>query len=219
MKFSRTELGIKIGSLADEARRIRNREQTLLLGSQKRRVISLLRHKGQWNEETHVASPELQEALKARLNPALQRFKGEELWKAGMLVDRVGRKVVRKFARQGMTKEEILAIPGVAQSLRNYPIYESIHRHRKGPLRHEARHAQLALAFLRERDYSKTEDKAESYPAWEKIADIAKRFSQEDSRILMQKFEQWRQEAVSFIRGRELMNKATYPTEPYKMLT
>jgi len=214
MKFKRIELGVKIGSLADEAKRIRNKEISLLLKAQRRRVFSLLRHKDQWKPENGTVSPELQEELKRRINPFLEKNKDGDLWKMGDSIDRIGRKVVRKFARMGMTKEEILAVPGVQASLRAIPMAKSLQDHRKGPVRHEARHAQLALGFLRQRPYEKTEDKPTSYPAWEKVASIAQRFSLEDSRIVAQRFEQWRQEAVSYIRGRELMTKAHYRTEP-----
>jgi len=211
MKFKRIELGVKIGSLGDEARRIRAKELSLLHAADKRRAIALFEKKGFVRGMDQMAPPELEAELKRRIEPQLKRM---GLFPDGRMVDKTGRKVIRKYLRQGLSKEEILALPGIKASLKNIPIYETLRRTRKGVLRHASRHAQLALAFLREREYRHTEDMAHSYPNWDKVAEIAKIYSQEDSRILMQRFEQWQQEATQFIRGREIMAKAKFSREP-----
>jgi hypothetical protein len=213
MKFERIQLGIKIGSLGDEARRIRRKEQSVLLQAHRERYKPIMKLKGLDGSERPEA---LIKELERRIAPAAQRVAdtAENPLEALTTAGRIARKTIRKFLRQGLTKEEILALPGVQKSLRHMPVYESLRRHRKGIVRHEARHAQLALSFLRERPYSRTEDKPASYPNWDKVADIAKRFSGEDSRHLMQRFEQWSQEAQSFIRGREIIGRATFTREP-----
>lgn len=217
MKFERIQLGIKIGSLGDEARRIKNREITLLNKASRLRATALFDKKGLDENEAEVRR-ELKAELDRRVLPQL-KAPSVNPGCTFRVMDRVARKTIRKYLRDGLTKEEILALPGVQKGLKYTPIYESLRRHRKGPVRHEARHAQLALSFLRERAYSKTEDKPTTYPNWDKIVEIAKRFSMEDGRILMQRFEQWSQEATQFIRGRELMlkPKQAFTKEPLRV--
>lgn len=135
-------------------------------------------------------------------------------WNSLKTIDRITRKSINRFLRAGLTKEEILAIPGVQKSLRYEPRIASLHMHRKHHVRHEARHAQLAYAFLRGRPYSKTEDRPSSYPNWEKIRQIAKRFRHGEEQAVLQRFAEWEDNAREFIRGRELMHKATYRREP-----
>lgn len=218
MKFKRIQLGIKIASLGDEARRIRSKEQTIKLRASRERIQALCKHNG---IDQDSPSEELKAELQRRVTPQVERVIGslsgpDESLKIMRTIDKGARKVIRKFLRQGLSKEEILALPNVQRSFRHVPIYLSLRRHRKGIVRHESRHAQAALSFLRGRPFSRTEDKPASYPNWDKVADIAARFSMEDKRDLMQRFEQWSQEAGEFIRGRQLMTKAAhYPKENY----
>lgn len=222
MKFRRIELGIKIGSLGDESRRIKSKEQTLLLKGGRYRAIALAKHKGLDKDEF----PEkLKDELQRRLTPQVERaikssLSDDEPSRPMRVMDKGARKVIRKFLREGLTKEEILAIPAIQKSYKYIPIYNSLRWHRKGVIRHESRHAQAALSFLRGRPFSNTEDKPQSYPNWDKVIEIANRFSNEDKRILNQRFEQWSQEAQSFIRGRQLMDKGKrhFRQEPLRML-
>lgn len=218
MKFKRIELGIKIGSLADEARRIRDKELTLLWKAKRESAVTLAKHKGIAQDE---APEDLRAELQKRVTPqvarAAQNGNSDQIMR---ILDKGARKVIRKYLRNGLSKEDILALPGIQKSLRHYPIYENLRFHRKCIVRHEARHAQLALGFLRDRPINRIEDKPNSFPNWDKVAEIASRFSLEDKRIVMQKFEQWSQEANIFIRGREIMNKSKYfPKEPLKIVT
>lgn len=176
----------------------------------RRQANALITHKGLPKE---TPPKEWEEEIMRRIKQPLEDGKPHKLNTVLSTIDRVSRKVIRKHLRAGLTKEEILALPGVQASLKAMPQIASLHRHRTIQVRHEARHAQLALAFLRQRDYSKTEDKSKSYPAWEKIIEIAKRFTKEDSRNLAQRFEQWKQEGAEFIRGREIITKAHFTQE------
>ncbi len=213
MKFHRTQLGIKIGSLADEARRIRRKEIQICNKAERKRDAIVGASKG-FTQGSDMPE-DLAAELDKRTTLPLKQCEGD-LQKTFRTIDRIGRKAIRRYLRKGLSREEVLALPGMVQTFKSYPIYESLRTHRKGPVRHEARHAQLALAFLRERPYERCEDKASSYPNWDKVAEIAKRFTIEDIRIVMQRFEQWAQEATSFIRGRELMTKSQFNKEPLK---
>lgn len=212
MKFKRVQLGIKIGSLADEARRIRSKETSLIDNAAYARDAIVATHKGLTPGSD--MPPDLLAHVKARLERPLKGVPPLSS-RAFRIIDRIGRKAVKRYLRKGMTREEILALPGMVQTFRHYPLYAELRSHRKGPVRHEARHAQLALGFLRQRPYERCEDKASNYPCWDKVAEIAKRFSLEDKRDVMQKFEQWSQEATAFIRNRENETLSQFPKEPF----
>lgn len=209
MQFKRDELQIKIGSLADESRLIRRKEQTLKYKAFRRRTDAIVAKQGITG--ANGMPPELASELERRARPMLDRANGNPAILPAM--DKVARKVIRKHIRAGLSKEEILALPGVQASLRYEPRIISLHTHRTHKVRHESRHAQLAYAFLRGRDYAKTEDKPISFPNWDKVEAIAKRFSQEDERHLAQRFEQWAQEGSCFIRGREILAKRQFRKE------
>jgi hypothetical protein len=212
MKFKHLELQIKIGSLAEESRLIRRKELSEMDKAFKITADALIKRKG--IDPSQGCPVDLQAELDRRIQPLGQRNDHRTAMGKMRQGANVAKKVIRKYFRDGLTREEILALPHVKHSLKHEANVATLHRHRKGLVRHEARHSQLALAFLRERAYSKTEDKPSSYPNWEKVVQIAQRFSAEDKRNLNQKFEQWRQEAQAFIRGRELMGKAYFPREP-----
>jgi hypothetical protein len=217
MKFKRIELGIKIGALGDEARRIRNKEQTLLWRARREQMVALAKHKG----IAHDQAPEdLKAELQRRVTPQVARVAQNNPEQITRVLDKGARKVIKSYLRNGLSKEDILAIPLIQKSFKYYPIYDSLRFHRKGIVRHESRHAQAALGFLRDRPFNRIEDRPNSFPNWDKVAEIASRFSDEDKRILMQKFEQWSQEANSFIRGRQIMNKGKhFFQEPMKIIT
>lgn len=214
MTFKRLELGIKIASLAAESRIIRRKELSLGAKSHKGEAYALMKRQG-WTPGQD-APDELAEQVKGRVVPALEAMGKQgpvgmsEVFSA---VERITAKTVRKFIRAGLTKDEILALPGVQRALSLRRAQATLSRHRTLIVRHESRHSQLAQAFLRGKAYRATEDCSRSYPNWDRIADIAARFSLEDRRIVMQRFERWSQEAQQFIRGRELMNKAQYRKE------
>jgi hypothetical protein len=73
-------------------------------------------------------------------------------------------------------------------------VWGTLHEHRRGIVRFEARHNLLAYGFLRGRNYLQVE---RSYhignaPKWDKVFRIALRFSNGiDERDLKQKFEEW----------------------------
>lgn len=52
--------------------------------------------------------------------------------------------------------------------------------HRRGVVRYEARHSQLAYAFIRGRPYSAVEAKCHEAPDWDKVRSIVTRFSDGD---------------------------------------
>lgn len=215
MKFQRTELGIKIGSLADEARRIRTKESQLNERARRRRDTIIGISKG-FTPGSNMPD-DLEAEFQSRCKRPLE-LAGSDMRAAYRIIDRIGRKAIRRYLRKGLTREQILALPGMMDSFRDVSLVQSLRRHRKGPVRHEARHAQLALAFLRGKPYERCEDKAESYPYWDKVMEIAQRFCAEDKRIVAQKFEQWSQEAASYIRGRELMTKAQFTRESMRVI-
>lgn len=209
MQFQRDELQTKIASLALEARYLRIKEQQLQDKAEVTRVRAIGEHRG------FKRGSEMPEALREDITRRTERLiDPSDPWNSLKTIDRITRKSINRFLRAGLTKEEILAIPGVQKSLRYEPRIASLHMHRKHHVRHEARHAQLAYAFLRGRPYSKTEDRPSSYPNWEKIRQIAKRFRHGEEQAVLQRFAEWEDNAREFIRGRELMHKATYRREP-----
>lgn len=77
----------------------------------------------------------------------------------------------------------------------------SIVSHRRTVVRAEARYTSLARAFMRGRSYRRTENRVLppnllTAPEWDKVAAMVKRHGVGDIRMLMQRFDEWRQEAV-----------------------
>lgn len=204
MKPRQIDLQIKIASLAYEARLIRHKEQNLKHEAFKLRNKAIATHKQIKIGPMVEMPPDLLEICTKRAKPQQERLARQENWeKADTALYTTARKAIRKWLRSGLTKEEILAMPGVQKSLQYSAKVDNLYRHRKYIVRHEARHSQLAYAFLRGKTYKATEDKANSYPNWDKIQELAQRFSEEDKRIVAQKFEQWRQEAYDMLYTRE----------------
>lgn len=55
-------------------------------------------------------------------------------------------------------------------------IRDGLSLHRKGPVRHEARHTHLAYGFLRGRGYRQIEPKAHVAPDWDKVRKMIERY-------------------------------------------
>ena len=64
--------------------------------------------------------------------------------------------------------------------------------HRTKGIRYEARCSQLAYGFLRGRAYRQMERSCHKSPDWERVKNIAERFSAEDKRVIAQRFAEWR---------------------------
>lgn len=80
---------------------------------------------------------------------------------------------------------------GVAKGLS--PDWVSLQEHRRGVIRHEARHSHLAYGFLRGTPYAKIEAKCWTKPDWAKVEAMAKRFAKDmDERTLKQRFAEWK---------------------------
>lgn len=204
MKPRQIDLQIKISSLAYEAQIIRAKENYLRHEAFKLRGKAIAKHKQVVVGPNVEMPPDLFEACQARVKPQQERLARANLFhKADDALYTTARKAIRKWLRAGLSKEEILALPGVKKSLQFTAKVDNLYRHRKHVVRHESRHSQLAYAFLRGKPYIKTEDKASSYPNWDKIQEIAQRFSEDDKRVVAQKFEQWRQEAYDLLHTRE----------------
>lgn len=180
-------------------------------------MVALAKHKGIAEDQ---APEDLKAELQRRVTPQVARVAQNNPEQITRVLDKGARKVIKRYLRNGLSKEDILAIPSIQKSFRHYPIYDSLRFHRKGIVRHESRHAQAALGFLRDRPFNRIEDRPNSFPNWDKVIEIASRFTTEDKRIIAQKFEQWSQEANSFIRGRQIMNKGKhFSQEPLRIVT
>lgn len=202
------DLQIKIASLAAESRIIRERENTLKHKAHVMRGRAIASQKGIKIGPNETMPDDLAEEAKRRVNPNWFRlFKQDAFQKADEALFKTTRKAIRKWLRAGLTKEEILALPGVQRSLQYTAKLDNLVQHRKHVVRPESRHSQLAYAFLRGRTYAKTEDKAQSAPNWDYIQRVAERFSSEDKRVVAQRFEQWIQEAKLLIDGNALMKR------------
>lgn len=76
----------------------------------------------------------------------------------------------------------------------------SLRDHRIGPVRREARNAQLAYAFLRGKPYLLTERSLKLNPEgkpinkvhWDEVEKIALRFTVDDERAVKQRFAEWK---------------------------
>ena len=80
------------------------------------------------------------------------------------------------------------------KSVKTGPVWASLHNHRRNEVRKEARHSQLAYAFLRERPYFLLEKTCYTQPDWVQVEKIIKRFAgKQDIRVLQQRFEEWKQ--------------------------
>lgn len=69
--------------------------------------------------------------------------------------------------------------------------------HRTAIVRKAARTAHLARMFLRDTPYLKVEYTCHEKPNWDAVCKLAQRYSEEDSRVLSQRFEQWAREPAT----------------------
>lgn len=73
-----------------------------------------------------------------------------------------------------------------------------LHNHRKQVVGPESRHSLLAYGFLRDLPYGVMESHIYTKPDWTKVENIAKRFCDEDWRVVGQRFARWKDEASAF---------------------
>lgn len=66
-----------------------------------------------------------------------------------------------------------------AKARKNSSLVNGLQWHRIGPVRHEARHALLAYAFLRGRKLAQIEQKSKTPPDKKRLKDLVKRFGSE----------------------------------------
>lgn len=78
-----------------------------------------------------------------------------------------------------------------------------LHNHRKNVVAVEARHSLLAYGFLRGLEYHDMEDRILTVPNWDRVESLVKRFSDDDWRIIGQRWAMWREAAES----RSAMNR------------
>jgi len=71
---------------------------------------------------------------------------------------------------------------------------QKLYIHRIQVVRPEARAVHLALGFLRGVPYNTMENKSYDWPNWDRVEEIATKYGQTDSRVLAQRFAQWKQE-------------------------
>lgn len=76
---------------------------------------------------------------------------------------------------------EAVIIRKQEKTTRNIPVRNSLHEHRVGKLRKEARHTQLALAALRNKSYSQIEKNAKTEPDWKKIIQKIKNHTNDEA--------------------------------------
>lgn len=70
-----------------------------------------------------------------------------------------------------------------------------LRHHRQYDVRSESRASHVAYGFLRGLDYKQIEGTAKSSPNWSRVEDLVKKYGEDDIRLRMQRFEEWRQEA------------------------
>ena len=98
--------------------------------------------------------------------------------------------IARKMAKDGIpdqTKYHLGALMASSDA-------QSLYMHRIFEVRHEARHAHLALGFLRGKSYVTMENKSYDYPDWVRIQELVTKYGDGDPRVLLQRFAQWKQE-------------------------
>lgn len=73
-----------------------------------------------------------------------------------------------------------------------------LRRHRIGDVRDEARSTNVARGFLRGLDYARVENRIleGNWPDWDRVSAMVKKYGQGDSRVSLQRFEEWKQKGV-----------------------
>lgn len=73
-----------------------------------------------------------------------------------------------------------------------YANIERLVHHERTIVTRENRATHLARNFLRGTPYLKVEGKCYSQPNWDKVASLISRYSGEDSRVVLQRFAEWK---------------------------
>ncbi len=76
------------------------------------------------------------------------------------------------------------------------PTRSSLHEHRVGIVRREARHTLLAYGYLRARSYAQMERSPKTEPTWDSVERMIKKYGQ-----LKQSIEEWKNEQTENVRG------------------
>jgi len=84
-------------------------------------------------------------------------------------------KIKSLAAEAGIIRKEAEKLKGMAR--------HSLNEHRKGIVRHEARHALLAYGLLRGRPYEAVEKKCHEPPDWKKVSNDARRFGASETDV------------------------------------
>lgn len=64
--------------------------------------------------------------------------------------------------------------------------------HRTIDVRSESRASHIAYGFLNGLDYKRIEGTAKSAPNWSRVEDLVKKYGEDDIRVRMQRFAEWR---------------------------
>ena len=72
----------------------------------------------------------------------------------------------------------------------------SLHEHRVGTVRREARNTLLAYGYLRARSYAQMERSPKTQPAWDSVERMIKKYGQ-----IKQPLEEWKDEQTENVRG------------------
>lgn len=94
-------------------------------------------------------------------------------------IRRLERNIAKRLAKRSLGKN-------------SSPAWQSLHGHRRMEVRRESRCSHLAYGFLRNTPYVVMESKCWEQPDWKRVEDIAIRFSDEDKRIVAQRFAEWK---------------------------
>lgn len=69
--------------------------------------------------------------------------------------------------------------------------------HRQYDVRSESRASHVAYGFLRGLDYKQIEGTAKSSSNWSRVEDLVKKYGEDDIRVRMQRFAQWKEAATA----------------------
>lgn len=71
-----------------------------------------------------------------------------------------------------------------------------LRHHRTYDVRSESRASHIAYGFLRGLNYKQIEGTAKSSPNWSRVEDLVKKYGDDDIRVRMQRFAEWREAAT-----------------------
>ena len=72
-----------------------------------------------------------------------------------------------------------------------------LRHHRQYDVRSESRASHIAYGFLRGLDYKRVEGTAKSSPNWSRVEDLVKKYGDDDIRVRMQRFAEWKEAAMA----------------------